>query len=123
MCAGRPEQCVSAALHHMRMDPYDSPMAACVLGAGYLLQERFSEAIVPLLDCVARAPHYLPGRYSLAGVYALLGRIDEARAQASELLRIVPNFTISKFVPLGSFRNQSDVDLCLHGLQRAGFPQ
>ena len=123
MCAGLPEQCVSAALHHMRMDPHYSPMAACVLGAGFLLQERFSEAIVPLLDCVARAPHYLPGRYSLAGVYAMLGRMDEAKAQASELLRIVPNFTISKFVPLSSFRYQRDVDLCLLGLQRAGFPQ
>lgn len=39
-------------------------------------------------------PNFLPAHLQLASCYAHLGRLEEARAAAAEVLRLVPNFSL-----------------------------
>lgn len=120
MCSGFSSECIQAAKRHMLLDPHFPPMVACIQGIGYLLQKRFSDALQPLLDCVARSPNYLPGRYSLAAVYALHGKSEDAAKQTKEVYRIAPQFSIDTHVPIAAFRNEEDAAWCRDGLLRAG---
>jgi len=43
---------------------------------------------------VSRYPNWLPGHLMLAAVYSELGKEAEARAEAAEVLRINPKFSL-----------------------------
>jgi adenylate cyclase len=108
----------------MRYDPFYSPLALGVLGlARYLLKE-YAQALPPLRDCVSRAPDVREGHVWLAANLAQLGRLDEAHAEAAEVLRIDPKFTID-----GTSRRQflykrpEDAEHIFDGLRKAGLPE
>jgi hypothetical protein len=49
-------------------------------------------------------------RLWLPAAYAQLGRLDEARAEAAEVLRIEPAFTIEKWKCTAVYRNPEDAE-------------
>jgi adenylate cyclase len=63
------------------------------------------------------------GRKGLAATYAQLGRRDDARAQAKELLRAEPFFTIKGAPPVIAFKRTEDAEHVSIGLRRAGLPE
>jgi len=56
----------------------------------------------------------------LAGAYALLGQLEEARKEAAEVLRINPQFTIESYKRLLVFRNPKDTEHRLDGDAQGG---
>ena len=62
--------------------------------AHYMLKQ-YGEALRLLRECVSRTPNYRPGHVYLAATYAQLGRLDEAREEAAEVLRIDPQYKIA----------------------------
>jgi len=54
----------------------------------------------------------------LAACYGLLGREEEARAAAAEVLRIRPNFSIAKIK--NPYRDKADKKRTLEVLRKAG---
>jgi hypothetical protein len=55
-------------------------------------------SLVPLLKrFLARYPNQIAAHYNLIVAYVELGRMDEARAQVAELLRISPQLTLAGF--------------------------
>jgi adenylate cyclase len=53
-----------------------------------------------------------------------LGQLDEARAEAAEVLRIDPKYTIGRTLRrLALFRRPEDVAHLLDGLRKAGLPE
>jgi TolB-like protein/Tfp pilus assembly protein PilF len=59
----------------------------------------------------------------LAGSYAQLGRLDEARRHAAEILVIDPNFRISDYVASVNYRRDVDRERVADGLRKAGLAQ
>ena len=59
----------------------------------------------------------------LAGSYAQLGRLDEARRHAAEILAIDPDFRISDYVASVRYRRDVDRDRVADGLRKADLPQ
>jgi adenylate cyclase len=57
-----------------------------------------------------------------AATYAQLGRLDEARAEATEALRIQPWFTISQMPFTKSCKRHEDAERLKDGLHKAGYP-
>jgi adenylate cyclase len=57
----------------------------------------------------------------LAACYAQLGRLEEARAQAAEVLRLAPDFRLSA-VKL-RYKHPADVEHVLEGMRKAGLPE
>jgi len=58
------------------------------------LAGRTEEAVAPLKQFLARYPNILGAHLTLAAVYSELGKEAEARAEAAEVLRINPKFSL-----------------------------
>jgi adenylate cyclase len=109
---------------HMRYDPFYSPWASGILGlARYMLKE-YSQGLPPLRECTSRAPNMRQGHVWLAANLAQSGQLDEARAEAAEVLRIDPKYTIDGTQRrLALFKRPEDVEHLLDGLRKAGLPE
>ena len=59
----------------------------------------------------------------LAACYAQLGQMDEARAEAAEVLRLQPNFTISWLLKTEPDKNPADAEPFVQGMRLAGLPE
>ena len=108
----------------MRYDPFYAPAAPGVLGfARYMLKE-YSQALPQLRECTSRAPNLRRGHVWLAANLAQLGRLDEARAEAAEVLRIEPKYTIDGTERrLFLYKRPEDAEHLFDGLRKAGLPE
>jgi tetratricopeptide (TPR) repeat protein len=106
----------------MRLDPFYVPMAAGWLGLAYYLLRQHSRALAPLRECAARAPNIRFGHLCLAATHAQLGKLDEARAETMEVLRIDPKWTINKGARTLPFKRPEDAEHFFDGLRKAGLP-
>jgi adenylate cyclase len=58
-----------------------------------------------------------------AATYAQLGELEKARAEADEVLRIEPSYTIEGTAKrIVVFKHANDADRFLEGLRKAGLP-
>jgi adenylate cyclase len=108
----------------MRYDPFYGPLAAGQLGlARYMLKE-YAQALPPLRECASRAPNIREAHGWLAANLAQLGQLDEARAEAAEVLRIDPKYTIDGTQRrLALFKRPEDAEHLFDGLRKAGLPE
>jgi adenylate cyclase len=60
----------------------------------------------------------------LAATYAQLGKLEEARAEAAEVLRIEPTYTIEGAgAQINAFKRTQDAEHYFGGLRKAGIPE
>jgi adenylate cyclase len=121
--AGEPERAVAAVQRHMRLDPFYAPLAPGWLGLAHYMLKQYAPALAPLRECAAQAPNARLGRWGLAIAYAQLGKLEEARAEAAEVLRIYPKYTIGKAARLLPFKRPEDAEHFVDGLRKAGLPE
>ena len=57
---------------------------------------------------------------ALSGVYILLDREEEARAEAAKALEISPNFSVERSSKSWPYKNQADLKLFVDALNKAG---
>jgi adenylate cyclase len=107
---------------YMRLDPFYVPTASLVLGFAHLMLEQYSQALPLLRDYVAQVPTNHLSRPLLAATFAQLGQLEEARAEAGELLRLWPSYRIATS-RMSSFKQAKDGDLLLDGLRKAALPE
>ena len=50
-------------------------------------------------------------------------RVEEARKEAAEVLRINPGFTIERFKPLAVYKNLKEAEHRIDGMRKAGLPE
>jgi adenylate cyclase len=107
----------------MRYDPFYVPDVPGNVGlARYCLKE-YSQALPPLREFASRAPNVSQGHIWLAANLAQLGRLDEARAEAAEVLRIDPKYTIDGTQRRLALYRPEDTEHLLDGLRKAGLPE
>jgi adenylate cyclase len=122
--AGEPERAIQVVETHMRYDPFYTPSAPWQLGVARYLLKEYSQALPPLREFASRAPHVSQGHIFLAANLAQLGRLDEARAEAAEVLRIDPKYTIDGTQRrLSRFKRPEDAEHFFDGLRKAGLPE
>ena len=121
--AGQAERGIDVAKAHLRIDPFALPIARGYLGLAYLMLRRYSEALAPLSEFVSQAPNHRPGRVWLIVAYAHLGHLEEARAQAVQLLRIDPDLVATRRSrEADTFMRPEDAEHLADGLRKAGLP-
>jgi tetratricopeptide (TPR) repeat protein len=116
---GRPQDAIAQMKKAMRLNPLSPHWYAWFLGLAYYHAGQYEEAIValkPLLHLLGWDTVSL----RLAASYAQLGRLDEARAQAAEVLKLNPDFSIATFSKTAAYKNPSDLEHFLDGLRKAG---
>ena len=72
---------------------------------------------------VSQAQDLLWGLAYLAACYALTGNIDRSKHYAAEVLRLMPEFSISRYVPKELYRLSTDRKHLTAALRNAGLPE
>jgi adenylate cyclase len=122
--AGEPARAITVIETHMRYDPFCSPWALGQLGLAHYMLKEYSKALRPLRELTLRVPNMRQGHVFLAANLAQLGQLDEAHAEAAEILRIDPKYTIEGTQKqLALFKRTEDVERFLDGLRKAGLPE
>ena len=73
-----------------------------------------------LKKAVQLMPINIRAHYSLAATYIMMGREKEARAEAAEILRINPKFSLDYLAKTLSYKDQSQNDKVVNALRKAG---
>ncbi|MER9425762.1 adenylate class-3/4/guanylyl cyclase [Mesorhizobium sp. M0317] len=118
---GKPAEAIGFFIEARVVDPYFEPTWYWPqLGCFYFSDHKFDEAIANL----SRSPQmpYWVEAYRSA-CYALMGKPELARECASNVLRKAPNFSSIRFVAKEGFQSQTDEQLLLEGLSKAGLPE
>lgn len=122
---GHPDEALDRLRNAWRLSPFD-PLGFFFWGvAGFaeFIAGRYEEALVWLLKARRESPGHLAAHRNLAACFAQLGRIDEAKAAASDLLAREPSFRISVFESRYPLRRPDDRQRLFAGLRAAGLPE
>jgi adenylate cyclase len=101
----RRAEAIDLAEKAMRLDPRNHDRYLYIEGWSYTQMGRYEEAVPILKRYLASYP--LPWQFLLVVDYIELGREQEARAEAAEILRIRPNFSVDEFM-LRNMVNQDE---------------
>ena len=90
--------------------------------ANYMLK-RYEEAVRLFRECISRVPNLQIPHIWLASAHAQLGQLEEARAEAAEVLGINPGFTIEGYKRFLLHKRPEDVEHRIDGMRKAGLPE
>lgn len=119
---GRLRESIDHLLRAMRLDPYYPPWFESWLGASYFFSGQPEDAIRVLHRGIARKPEYVAFHAYLTAALVRAGKIAEAKAEAAEILRLNPEFTVEDVRRTSHLRDSVMEDVFLNGLLQAGLP-
>jgi TolB-like protein/Flp pilus assembly protein TadD len=119
-CMGRSEEALEAAEQALRLKSEVADRHLLVVGAVYATAGRSEEAIALLQRYLSRYPNMLYVHLHLAVVYSELGREVEARAEAAEVLRLNPQFSLEVHKQRVPIKDPALLERHLAGLRKAG---
>ena len=90
------------------------------VGSAYSLAGQPEEAIVPLQSYLSGYPNILGAHLTLAAVYSELGQAAEARAEAAEVLRLNPKFSLEIHTQRTPIKDPAMLERHLAALRKAG---
>jgi len=119
--AGRPEEAIPILEKALRLDPVGRGTTLLHLhfGIAFQARARVEEAVSAYRKAIHLAPNNIFAHIHLTAAYSDMGREKEARAEAAEVLRINPKFSVDKFAKVIPGKDQSRVDGCINALHRA----
>ena len=111
----------------MRLSPYYPAIYLFPLIQSYFLTERYEEALAASKLLLERgqkgevSPLYL--HLILALAYIGVDKKDEARAQAAELLKIYPNFSLESLQKREPYKDPAHLERLIEAFRKAGLPE
>jgi adenylate cyclase len=120
--AYRPEEAIPMFQKAIRLNPNAPTHTFMFLGHAFRNAGRFEEAVLAYKKSLQRAPDFVAAHIGLGTTYSLMGREKEARAEAEEVLRINPKFSLDHFArtALMSYKDQSEIDKVVNAMRKAG---
>ncbi|MGA2318931.1 MAG: tetratricopeptide repeat protein [Thermodesulfobacteriota bacterium] len=118
--AGRPEEAIPLLQKAIRLTPFGGPNLYCESGLALRNAGRFEEAVSAFKKALQIAPDNILGHILLTATYSIMGREKEARAEATEVLRINPKFSLDYFAKRLTYKDQSEADKVVNALRKAG---
>ena len=118
--AGRPEEAIEQTKKAMRLNPIYPPDYLWHLGHAYFLTEQYEEAIAALNKALNRNPNFWPPHAYLASIYSALGREEEARAEAAEVLKSNPDLSLETWRQRLPYKDPAVLERKLNALRKAG---
>ena len=117
---GRSEDALEAAAQALRLKPLIVDAHLGSVGAAYATAGRPEEAIAPLQRYISRYPNILGAHLTLAAVYSELGKEAEAHAEATEVLRLNPKFSLEVHKQRMPIKDPAVLERHIAALRKAG---
>jgi adenylate cyclase len=118
--ACRPNEAIPMVEKAISLNPIANSLLLRHLGISYWMAGKYEDAIVVLKKSLQERPNDLFSHLTLINCYVPLGREEQARAEATEVLRIHPKFSLEHFAKILPFKDQSVVDNAIACLRKAG---
>jgi adenylate cyclase len=118
--ACRPEEAIPLFQKAMRLNPFCPSSTVLHFGHALMGAGRFEEAVSEYRKAIRRAPDNIFAHIRLAATYSMMGREQEARAEAEEVLRINPKFSLDYFAKALPYKDQSVTDNLINACRKAG---
>lgn len=121
--AGRSREAINVLQQAIRLDPFHPPNYLERLADAYAGVSDYSRCIEVAERGIALDPNYVGLHVSRTGCYAALGRLEEAKTAAAEILRTNPRFTLNAFKSYAPFSSEHDRERRVKFLRVAGVPE
>jgi adenylate cyclase len=118
--AGRPEDAIPVFQKAIRLSPIGSTGIYLNLGIALRMTGKFEEAIAAYMKAIQRAPDNILAHINLAATYSIMGREKEAHAEAQEVMRINPKFSMDLWAKRQIYKDRSEIDKLADALRKAG---
>ena len=119
--AGRAEEGIELIRKAMRLDPHPF-VYFFVLGTAHYYMGEHEEAIRWLERAITRNPNHFSSHHFLAAIYGQLDRREEARAEAAEVLRLSPDFSVERRRAIQPWKDEALLERHNDDLRKAGLP-
>jgi len=121
MHSSRPAEAIPILEKALRLSPVKPfSMSLANLGNSHRMIGKFEEALPFYKRLLKDLPMHLPGNIGLTATYAQMGRMEDARAQAAELMKIDPRFSLERWARTLRYRDPADAERVLDALRKAG---
>ena len=117
---GRPEEAIPLFKKAIRLNPFGPAWYFWGLGQAYRSRGWFEEAVPAYKKALQLSPDNLYAHLGLGATYSMMGREKEARAEAAEVLRINPKFSVDPLAKRQLYKDRSEVDKLVDALHKAG---
>jgi adenylate cyclase len=118
--ASRPEEAIPLLQKAIRLNPNAQAWTFVLMGHTFRNAGRLEEAVSAYKKAFQRAPDHLIAHIGLATTYSLMGREEEARAEAQEVLRINPKFSLIRFKETALvYKDKSENNMILNAMTKA----
>jgi adenylate cyclase len=107
---GRVEEALALLNKAVRLNPMPPDFYLHEFGSCYRLMGRYDEAIAILKRVLDRNPDYLNSRINLIATYVMSGIEEAARAEAVEVLRQIPKFSVERILKDFPYKDQKILD-------------
>ncbi len=121
--AGRSEEALGVLQQAIRLDPFHPPNYLEWLAYAYEGLGDYDQCVEAAKRGIALDPDYVGLQVDLAVCYAALGREEDARAAAAEILRTNPRFTLKGYAAYAPLTDDHDLRLDVERLRKAGVPE
>jgi adenylate cyclase len=121
--AGELERAIALFEQAKRLSPKYPAWIDWMEGLAQVMAGQPEDAIKNLQRGAERAPKAFLGRGRLVVGYAALDRLDEAKSETAELLKLKPGLTVSTFVEMHPFKDPAHKELLRELLIKAGLPE
>jgi len=118
--ADRPNDAIPLFEKAIRLNPIPPTWYLSNLGVSYRMTGRYDEAIEMYKKALQRSPTNLFAHLGLTATYSLSGQETEAHAQAEEVMKINPKFSLQRFSKVLPFKNQATNKRVIDALRKAG---
>jgi adenylate cyclase len=118
--AGRPEEAIPIYQKAIRLNPFGPVATYISYGAALWSAGRFEEAVSAYKKVLQRLPDNILAHIGLAATYSMMGREQEARAEAAEILRLNPKFSVDNIARVLAYKDQARIDRFVEALRKAG---
>lgn len=119
---GDPHRALELAQRAMRLCPMYRAGFLRAVAAAYRFSGQPELSAETFREAVRRQPDLLSGYVNLSSVLGELGRLDEAKAAASHVMRLNPDFSISQYGQGLAYKKPEDLLRVEEGLRLAGLP-
>jgi adenylate cyclase len=118
--SGYPNKAIEVLRKAIRLNPIPPSYYLTMLGNAYRTAESYELSIVSYKKAINRVPDNIFARLGLAACYSLTDRKKLALAEAAEVIRIDPNFSLENFEKTLPYKNKDDTKRWINALHDAG---
>jgi adenylate cyclase len=115
-----PEESLPYFKKAMRLSPIPSQTLLHNMAVAYRDSGQYEEAIALFRKVFQKWPQAINSRVGCAAALAMAGRLEEARAEAAEVMRIDPNFSLEVWTGRFPWRDKARFNRFVEALRKAG---